>query len=246
MSQHRHIQYSKSGLSEGHSYGSTNPYHPRYNTPVSEINNDVELVVATADIEQVVAVVEEKGIADGEEEEAKPELMSHHLTDRVDDRKWSRKSTSPRSTVDGGFTSSDPATSVGTTGTITISTTTPTTIQLVDEATQSCSPSVKWYGGYLKHCQTSKTDSSCSLNVVSASFGLPLDIARSALPLKGTFPSYEILPGGRLVCFQFYFLPSFSRCSLPCGRHIFPSFVTPSCSISVTSILYPSYFLGMN
>ncbi|KAI9564891.1 hypothetical protein GHT06_008632 [Daphnia sinensis] len=190
----RHIQYSKSGLSEGPSYGSTNPYHPRYNTPVSELNNDAESMVATADIEQVVAVVEpeEKGIADGEEEEAKPELMNHHLMDR--DR------ASPRSVVDVEFTSADPAiggaaATCATNGGI-IPT---TTIQLVDEATQSCPSSVSgWYAGHLKRCQTSKTDSSCSLNVVSG-FGLPLDIARSALPLKGTFPSFEILPGGRLV-----------------------------------------------
>lgn len=200
---HRHIQYSKSGLSEGHSYGSTNPYHPRYNTPVSELNNDAESVLATADIEQAVAVVEpeEKGVADGEEEEAKPELMNHYLMDRaaVDDRKWSRKSTSPRSVVDGGFTSAEPAAGAGTSATDAPMIPT-TTIQLVDEATQSCPSSVSgWYPNHLKRCQTSKTDSSCSLNVVSAGYGLPLDIARSALPLKGTFPSFEILPGGRLV-----------------------------------------------
>ncbi|XP_057369779.1 uncharacterized protein LOC130690924 [Daphnia carinata] len=201
---HHRNQYNKSGLSEGHSYGSTNPYHPRYNTPVSELNNDAESVVATADIEQAVAVVEpeEKGVADGEEEEAKPELMNHPLMDRValDDRKWSKKSTSPRSVDDGEFTSAEPAT-----GALTSATHVgmiPTTIQLVDEATQSCPSSVSgWYAGHLKRCQTSKTDSSCSLNVVSAGCVVPLDIARSALPLKGTFPSFEILPGtgGRLV-----------------------------------------------
>lgn len=165
-------------------------------------------MLATADIEQAVAVVEpeEKGVADGEEEEAKPELMNHYLMDRaaVDDRKWSRKSTSPRSVVDGGFTSAEPAASAGMSATDAPMIPT-TTIQLVDEATQSCPSSVSgWYPNHLKRCQTSKTDSSCSLNVVSAGYGLPLDIARSALPLKGTFPSFEILPGGRLVCFQFF------------------------------------------
>ena len=63
----------------------------------------------------------------------------------------------------------------------------------------------------LKRCQTARTASSSLLNTVSA-VALPLDIdaARCALPLKGTFPSYEILPGGRLVRFQFVILVFFT------------------------------------
>jgi hypothetical protein len=208
-----HHQYSKSGLSEGHSYyGSTNPYHPRYNTPVSEIHhNDVEVVVATADIEQVVPVVEMEEKENNEGREFRPELMNL-LIDRMEGRKWSRRSPSACSAADGLSTSAEHSTTAGaatttTTTNTTNNNTTATTVQLVDEATQSCPSSVGgWMAGNLKGCQTSKTNSSCSLNVAaSAGLALPLDIARSGLPLKGTFPSFEVLPGGRLVRFQFLF-----------------------------------------
>ncbi|EFX76284.1 hypothetical protein DAPPUDRAFT_107153 [Daphnia pulex] len=201
-----HHQYSKSGLSEGHSYyGSTNPYHPRYNTPVSEIHhNDVEVVVATADIEQVVPVVEMEEKENNEGREFRPDLMNL-LMDRMEGRKWSRRSPSACSAADGLSTSAEhsttPAATTTTTTNTTANNTTATTVQLVDEATQSCPSSVGgWMAGNLKGCQTSKTNSSCSLNVAaSAGLALPLDIARSGLPLKGTFPSFEVLPGGRLI-----------------------------------------------
>lgn len=208
-----HHQYSKSGLSEGHSYyGSTNPYHPRYNTPVSEIHhNDVEVVVATADVEQVVPVVEMEEKENNEGREFRPDLMNL-IMDRMEGRKWSRRSPSACSAADGLSTSAEHSTTAAaatttTTTTNTTTNTTATTVQLVDEATQSCPSSVGgWMAGNLKGCQTSKTNSSCSLNVAaSAGFALPLDIVRSGLPLKGTFPSFEVLPGGRLVRFQFFF-----------------------------------------
>lgn len=219
MSQiHHHHQYSKSGLSEGHSYGSTNPYHPRYNTPVSENNhNDMEVVVATADIEQVVPVLEIEHKENNEGREFRPELMNL-LMDRMDGRKWSRRSPSACSAADALSTSAEHSTTAAATTTTTTNTTA-TTVQLVDEATQSCPSSVgSWMVGNLKACQTSRTNSSCSLNVVaSAGFGLPLDIVRSGLPLKGTFPSFEVLPGGRLVRFQFFLTPPLITM---CGRHI--------------------------
>ena len=200
-----HLQYSKSGLSEGHSYGSTNPYHPRYNTPVSEINNnDMEVVVATADIEQVVPVAD---VVVKEDNEGRPEL-NHHLMERMmDERRWSRRSPSSCSLVDKLSTSAENSATAASAGTTTTTnTTTATTVQLVDEATQSCPSSVGgWMADNLKACQTSRTNSSCSLNVVSAGFSHPLDIVRSDLPLKGTFPSFEILPGGRLVRLQLLF-----------------------------------------
>jgi hypothetical protein len=202
---HNHLQYSKSGLSEGHSYGSTNPYHPRYNTPVSEINNnDMEVVVATADIEQVVPVAD---IVVKEDNEGRPEL-NHHLMERMmDERRWSRRSPSSCSLADKLSTSAENSATAASAGTTTTTnTTTATTVQLVDEATQSCPSSVGgWMADNLKACQTSRTNSSCSLNVVSAGFSHPLDIVRSDLPLKGTFPSFEILPGGRLVRLQLLF-----------------------------------------
>ena len=201
---HNHLQYSKNGLSEGHSYGSTNPYHPRYNTPVSEITNDMEVVVAMADTEHVVPVPD---IVVMEDNEGRPEL-NHHLMERMmDERKWSRRSPSSCSLVDRLSTSAEnsaTAASVGTT--TTTNTTTATMVQLVDEATQSCPSSVGgWMAGNLKACQTSRTNSSCSLNVVSVGFSHPLDVVRSDLPLKDTFPSFEILPGGRLVRLQLLF-----------------------------------------
>lgn len=226
-----HHQYSKSGLSEGHSYyGSTNPYHPRYNTPVSEIHhNDVEVVVATADIEQVVPVVEMEEKENNEGREFRPELMNL-LIDRMEGRKWSRRSPSACSAADGLSTSAEHSTTAGaatttTTTNTTNNNTTATTVQLVDEATQSCPSSVGgWMAGNLKGCQTSKTNSSCSLNVAASDgLALPLDIARSGLPLKGTFPSFEVLPGGRLVRFQFLFFntpPPPPPLITMCGRHI--------------------------
>lgn len=241
-----HHQYSKSGLSEGHSYyGSTNPYHPRYNTPVSEIHhNDVEVVVATADIEQVVPVVEMEEKENNEGREFRPDLMNL-LMERMEGRKWSRPSPSACSAADGQSTSAEHSTTAAaTTTTTTTNNTTATTVQLVDEATQSCPSSVGgWMAGNLKGCQTSKTNSSCSLNVAaSAGFALPLDIARSGLPLKGTFPSFEVLPGGRLVRFQFLFLTHHHHHhhSLPCVVDTFtpPHSLRLRCSASVGFFLF--------
>lgn len=178
----RHLghQCNKSGMSDAASFGSS-IFHPRYNTPVSEINNNEEddLVQVVVEVEQV----SEKMKNGHHVEEARPQIHEG------DDRKWtvqSHSSSLNERVVDGR--SMEQGISSG------------SNIQLVDGATQSCDPSLlgsaEWCNN-LKRCQpSSRTESSCSLNTVSVSVPIPF---RSSLPLKGHFPSYEILPGGRLV-----------------------------------------------
>ena len=184
-----HLRYSRSGLSEGHSYGSsTNLYHPRYNTPVSEINNhnnnnnNNEVVVVN--IEDGTGATSLMDCAN--DEEAKADAT--RLVSR-DDRIWPVHGEGEET---GGM--------------------------VLDGGT-SLAVDVGRYIDSLKRCQTARTASSSLLNTVSA-VALPLDIdaARCALPLKGTFPSYEILPGGRLVRFQFVILV-FSPKKFDCRIH---------------------------
>ncbi len=194
-------QYSKSGLSEGHSYGSsTNLYHPRYNTPVSEINNNNNNNNTNNDME-VVVNIEDVGAAtrtmiEYEDEEAKPDLTRIVSREaRAEDGKLTKSS------------GTSPAGDQRTVGGRSVEQSCSTMMVSADGAT-SCPTSVDigWCIDNLKRCQTTRTNSSCfSLNTVSAAALVPLDMARSALPLKGTFPSFEILPGtgGRLVRFQF-------------------------------------------
>lgn len=188
----RHYHENQCGMSET---GSQKMGRMRYNTPVSEINNNDDLV-------QVVVDVERGTGNNGLHLEEARQILDRDVHQN-DDRKWMVQSHVGGSlndrVVDGRSMEQGVNSSSGGVGS--------SHIQLVDGATQICDPAPIgavdcWYNDLKRRQQPSRTDSSCSLNTVSVSVPIPI---RSGLPLKSPFPSCEILPGGRLVRFQFYY-----------------------------------------
>ena len=169
---------------------STSPgYHPRYNTPVSETN------------EQETAVAVEEEAEEGEGEEEENENDEREVDEGEDLERGHRKR---RSSSEDDAAAGRPSNGQlkGMAMAVVSSTTT------ADGVTQSSS-TFGYVGGNLKSSQM--PGSSNCMNSASG-IGLfhhhhhqqhqhQLDTVRYTLPNKGSFPSCEYLPGGRLVCY---------------------------------------------
>ena len=173
-----HADLQSSRILEASSYVS--PYHPRYNTPVSENNEDVAARHSDAGLDD--------GRADDDDDDDGEDRHDHCDT----------TTTPPQNSDDrrpdgdggcGGFVQSA--------GTVTTTT--------VDGATQICSAlATDKYGDGMRFGRQQVVAG----NVLSE-VAVSLDAAqRLGLPLlsKGRTPSFEILPGGRLVSSFLFFL----------------------------------------
>lgn len=151
------------------------PYHPRYNTPVSENNEDVA---------HNQGLNEED---DGEDEDEEDQKGDRNSEEEEEEEKTTTTSSSSNHRPPDG--DGDGGNAGGQAGTTT-----------ADGATQSC---LTLTGNYVdvKRCdrqQTSGSIGGCS--AATGSTALSLEATRFVLPpVKGRTPSFEILPGGRLV-----------------------------------------------
>jgi len=170
---------------------STSPgYHPRYNTPVSETNEQ----------ETAVAVEEEEEAEEGEGEEEENENDEREVDKGEDLERGHRKR---RSSSEDDAAAGRPSNGQLKEMAMAVVSSTIT----ADGVTQSSS-TFGYVGGNLKSSQM--PGSSNCMNSASG-IGLfhhhhhhqqhQLDTVRYTLPNKGSFPSCEYLPGGRLVCF---------------------------------------------
>ena len=173
---------------------STSPgYHPRYNTPVSEINEQETAVVVEEegqqgqeggmemDVDVEVGGREEEKDENGEREnEAGVDLERGH-------RRRKRRSSSSSSEDDVGRLAANVHLKAM------VSSTTTTTDGVV---TQSCTSSTFGYGN-LKEGQMPGSNMTSTSALIHHQ--QQLDTIRFGLPTKDAFPSCEFLPGGRLV-----------------------------------------------
>lgn len=73
-------RFSKSVLSDVHSYGSSHSYHPRYNTPVSEINNNTNMEVVV-DIEGAIQSMQQQ--KELQQQQQQQQLQQQHNNNRM-------------------------------------------------------------------------------------------------------------------------------------------------------------------